>query len=345
MNYENELETVLSELDVSELDGLINDIELPHNRMAGKIIAEKTARKERITMSKSIKKRTAAGIVAAVAALGCTIAAGAYVYDHFAHQKQNISELTGDSQYAEELESKGLLDDEKVKVDHFIVSKDTKAVFDGSFIKLALTITPVDKTGQVIALDKSEQRFIIEVDRNTVPKDKNGNPITKGEGYSPNINNDYHGIMVYIPLSCYCESFPLTLNIKLIGSQKTIATLKYDLTPNVEHKQYISADGKRINLSEMSMASMDNVEFYARHIDDLDPNREEKYRDEILFSFVMKDGTQKDFKKNDVGASGGGSHETLDKDIYRSYTAFRQLIDINEVSAIIIDGERFEPEK
>ena len=80
MNYENELETVLSELDVSELDGLINDIELPHNRKAGKIIAEKTARKERITMKKNISKRSVAAIAAIRHELGRKYAAGVVIW-------------------------------------------------------------------------------------------------------------------------------------------------------------------------------------------------------------------------------------------------------------------------
>lgn len=319
------LEAALAELDVSELDELIGDIELPRDSKAGRRIAERLLRKEKITVSRSIRKKTAAVIVAAAAALGCTAVAGAYLYNSHARQRENVSKLYGDSRTAEELDSRGLLDDESREFDHFIISKDTKVLCDGYYAEFAISVIPVDADGREVTED-TEMNATIEVEA----FDSEGNSVFSGGSGGFNYGEGYLGLSRECAYREYCESLPVKVKVIDMKTQEPIAELDYIFEKNVDSVDFKDESGRRIVLSEISMRCLDGVNIAANS----DPKAEGPELAKA-FTLVGSDGTQKDYRCSDMSATGG--EEGF------SYGQFPGLIDPESVSAILIDGGRFEP--
>lgn len=339
MNFENELETALRELDVTELDSLIGDIELPRNKQAGRRIAEKSVRKEKITMSKKIRKKTVAGIAAVVAALGCTVAAGAYVYDYFAHQRQNVAEITGDSQLAEELESKGLLDNEIKEFDHLMISKDTKVLCDGGYAMYAISVIPVDAQGNEIV---GNGRMEMNLDIDAEAQDENGNTIILGGATNFNYNDEYLSIMDVRSFSQYCESLPVKNKVSDQRTGAKLGVLDYTFEKNVRSVKFVDSKGRRIILSEIGLLCFDGVDIFSG----FDADAENPWNFSLM-TVIGNNGEQKVLTHSDINGGSGmpDKNAVPAENCITSRCRFKGLIDPDEVTAIIIDGERFEPEK
>lgn len=350
MNYEKELEAALRGLDENELDGLIGDIELPRDKKAGRHIAEKIMRKERITMSKGIKKKTIAIAVAAAVGLGCTAVAGAYVYDYF-HQKQNVTELTLDSGLAEELESRGLLDTEQKTVDHFIFSKDTKVLCDGAVAMFMISVIPVDEEGRQMTSDMTGS-FDTKLDGIGIDKDENGQNIFSSYGSGFNYNKDFFGQITHVTFTRYCESIPVKFIISDSKTEHEITDIEYTFEKNIDTVRFTSADGKRVNLSELSLACMDNVDPWEGMDEKIDKWIDAGYKGEdpsldTALTLIMKDGTERNLTYYDFNG-GGSEKEPFSGDYFKSISCFSteiEKVDPHSVAALIINGERFEPEQ
>lgn len=331
MNSENSLRELLASLDETELDGLIGGIDLPRNRREGRRIAERITRKEKITVKRNIKKKTAALIIAAAAALSCTAAAGAYVYDYFAHQKKNVTELTGDSQTAEMLESKGLLDTEQKKYDHFIVSKDTKVLFDGCSAKFAISLIPVDGQGRDMTSDVSFS-FDYEIE----PIDGKYKDVFTGMSCGYNYDDEFRGNIFKTSLVNYTEKIPVKLVIRDPVTNRVMAKVDYTFEKNLDTVDFADEQGRRIILSEMGVNCLDGIDLdwnFDRYAEDPGANE--------ALKLVYKNGEEKTFIYRDFG-HGCILGEDTDPDCIHSSYQFIHMIDPNEIRAIIIDGSRFE---
>lgn len=327
MNDIQRLEAALSQLDVNELEGLISDIELPRDKGAGRRIAERLMRKEKITMSRSIKKKTAAIIVAVAAAMGCTAAAGAYLYNSYAHQKENVSALYGDSAAAEELGSRGLLDGEQQQFDHFVISKDTKVIFDGYYAKFIISVVPVDAQGQEITDDFED--LLIDVEA----FDDDGNNMLAGGGQVYNYGDGYLGLSRECFLRKYCESLPVKVKVTDQKTNTAVAELDYTFEKNVDSVTFADERGRRIYLSEISMMCFDGVDIY----ENLDPF-DQDHNSAAAFTMIKKDGSE------DVFSYARLRSGTSDAELWTSSCEFVKFIDPNSVSAILLDGGRFTAE-
>ncbi|MBR1765287.1 MAG: hypothetical protein IJ746_07835 [Ruminococcus sp.] len=320
------LEAALSQLDVNELEGLISDIELPRDKGAGRRIAERLMRKEKITMSRSIRKKTAAIIVALAAAMGCTAAAGAYLYNSYAHQKENVSALYGDSAAAEELGSRGLLDGEQQQFDHLVISKDTKVIFDGYFARFSISVMPVDAQGHEMT-DDTESNLLIDVEA----FDEDGNNMLAGGGQDYNYGDGYLGLSRECLLSEYCESLPVKVKIIDQKSNNAVAELDYTFEKNVDSVTFTDERGRRIYLSEISMMCFDGVDIYEGF-----DRYAEAPGSSTAFTMIKNDGSEDVFNYSRLGLAG--------YDGETSSCEFVEFIDPNSVSAILLDGGRFTAE-
>ena len=336
MNYENELETVLSELDVSELDGLINDIELPHNRKAGKIIAEKTARKERITMKKNISKRSVAAIAAIAAALAMTVTAGAAVYKTFFHKES--AEKFG---IVNENNSELVIGTTSSENAHLRVTADT-VLSDGLKAEIIFTIEALDSEGQEY-LDAKDNHGIsiplmyfskdIEIAyTKNLPKNDPGTttlPMAESRKISDNtvaykytifFNNDNPGVVYIVPKKqIYGETEPT-------GSKYSIfdgICLKIDLSKNIEIRELTNGDDK------LYLTRIGTMIIEGENSDFDNPDAQYKYE------LVYKDGTKKALKENNA-------HTTRAKGNKGYSYLFEQIDDIDNVTSVIYNGKEYK---
>ena len=104
MNIENELTKAFDEIDPVLFDALAGDIELPSDISFAERITKRICKKEKITMNRSVKKKSTAFIIVLAAAMTFGITAGAYVFNH----KMSISSFFG-GETASQLENRGLI--------------------------------------------------------------------------------------------------------------------------------------------------------------------------------------------------------------------------------------------
>ncbi|MBR1749434.1 MAG: hypothetical protein IJ740_00945 [Ruminococcus sp.] len=325
------LEEMLSTLDAGELEELAADITLPKDRRSGRRIAERICGKETISMSKTIRKKTIAMIAAIAAVLGCTAAAGAIVYDHFTHQKENVTALYDDSSVAQQLESKGLLDNEQQTFDHYIISKDTKVMCDGGVALFAISVIPVDEQDQVV-----DDEVAPPVDLEVQAYDEDGTKLIIGGAEDFNYGGDYTGIMHQSDLLKYCESMPVRVKVKSRLSGNELGVLDYTFEKNVDTVQFKDENGRRVNLSEIALVCFDGVDVDWA----FDPDAEDPGKAPVC-TLIYKNGEQAEYNNGDM-KSMCIQQEDRGEDYIFSNCCFSKLIDPQEVEAILVDGGRFE---
>ena len=331
MNYEDKLEAALRSLEPSELEPLIEGIDLPRDKQAGKRISGSIARREKLSVSKGVKKKTAFIAVAAAAVIGCSAAAGAYVYEQFTHQKQNLTELYNDSNVAEYFDSKGLLDSEQIEVGHYIISKDTKVLFDGSAALFYVSVIPVDDKGREMTADASGSNLSLNVKDNK--EDENGMSDIVMSGGGVYFSEEFFGTVQEIHFSKYYETYPVQFDVYendpgAANPDRLVATLDYEFKKNVETICFTDQSGRRINLSELSIACFDGIS-------------------SLDLTLEMKDGSQKTYTDSSQFDSYTARRNDLGSDYIMSTHMFsmkNDKIDPHNVAAIIIDGARFTPE-
>lgn len=332
MNDTKMLEAALFGLDESELDELISDIELPESRRAGRSIAEKLMRKEKMTMTGKTRKRTAAIALGAAAVLACSAAAGAYYYYDHTHQKENVSAFYSDSDTADKLESKGLLDDEQLEFDHLVISKDTKVICDGGVAMYAISLIPVDEQGnEIVGNGKLEMNIDIDVEA----YDENGNNMFTGGGTSFNYNDEYLGLLSERDFLKYNESIPVKVKVSDRRTGDELAKLDYVFEKNVDSVEFKDENGRRILLSEIALLGFDGVDVFWGF-----DGYAEKPGDSPLLTFIYKNGEQKELTHSDISGAGGSG--IAEEGYISSNCCFDGFIDPEEIEAILIDGGRFE---
>ena len=335
MNYENELETVLSELDVSELDGLINDIELPHNRKAGKIIAEITARKERITMKKNISKRSVAAIAAIAAALAMTVTAGAAVYKTFFHKES--AEKFG---IVNESNSELVIGTTSSENAHLRMTADT-VLSDGYKAMVIFTLEALDEQGKEYISDKNDQYGVFPTmlystskelvyNKNTLRTDpdtkifplaysKENSDGSIAYSYTQFFGNDNPGTIYVVPEEWrLCEHEELKDEASVFDG----ISLELDVKRNVEIRE-LSNDKNKLVLTKLGAMVIegDNDEFEI-------PEAYSK------FELVYKDGRKEQMDKT----KGYSTHSDG-----KGYTyVFKVIDDVNDISAVIYNDKEYK---
>lgn len=249
MNIENELTKAFDEIDPVLFDALAGDIELPSDVSSAERITKRIYGEEKITMNRSVKKKSTALIVALAAAMTFGITAGAYVFNH----KMSIGSFFG-GETASQLENRGLIGGQVVHGTHFDIAIDT-VMSNGRNFCIVATAAPKDEYGRSFAADSSAAGRI-----DLAPTEQ-GDEMIKAVGACTGEEN---GMIVMTFESELCEysenaTLPLRLMINSPGEKngETDAEFEVKIEKNFDNLHFVSGEGEKLELWDFGLRVTD----------------------------------------------------------------------------------------
>lgn len=334
MNIENELTKAFDEIDPVLFDSLAGDIELPSDISSAERITKRIYGEEKITMNRSVKKKSTALIVALAAAMTFGITAGAYVFNH----KMSVGSFFG-GETASELENRRLIGGQVVHGTHFDIAIDT-VMSNGRNFCIVATAAPKDEYGRSFAADCSAAGRI-----DLVPTEQ-GDEMIKAIGACTGEEN---GMIVMTFESELCEysenvTLPLRLMITDCADRKnseTDAEFEVKIEKNFDNLHFVSGEGEQLELWDFGLRVTD-VQFDEDTANDITLG---SCLEHIELEFSDGSRTVLDNSSyppdtdtldiSNISASAG------DDCIIEGSVSFGHLIDSGNVTAVTICGKRF----
>ncbi|MBR1752355.1 MAG: hypothetical protein IJ740_16055 [Ruminococcus sp.] len=348
MKNEKELALLFDTLDTCEFDELVGDIDL---KLAPSDISFGKGQTE---MKKSIKKKTIASCIALAAALGIVGAVGAYsgAFGTADHDSAVKSVLGDDYQ-----SSDGYVGEQKDGDEGHLKITNERVLCDGANGLVVFTVEPIDDAGA----GELEYTEFIELDHFGLKKnDGKYVPMTDNGNYRGVFDSNGCKVVYwsfgYEPTdeSLTAEAdIDLTITDKHIvnGDGKEVSRLEFDVEKNVDTIDLASDKGNKVHLNEFSLTveSLENMKELESDTPGLMwkdmPIDKDRYGSGRMIKLIYDDGDDKYITTDDLLDTRG----QLKSDVYGGVIVdmyeFKNTIDTDDLTAIEINGERFEAQQ
>lgn len=343
MTFEDKLRQALDGLDIEQADMLLRGTELPRDSSAGRIL-RRISKRERGHI-RGIRRTAVLAVIIALAAVTVVTAGAAYVLS--AH-KESIDEQFG-SGAGETFESRGLLDGSVFDSEHYTLTVDT-VLCTGEQLAAVITLEPKDaETLEHIKLLPLLGISGRNYDAFASQLSVQGCALSGG-GYSSGFDNNDNPtkLLFFLNSDCSCaKGKSYTANLKIselcllavdggvgYGSRdddelekKALGEVTLTFEKNIDYRHFESDDGTELLLCDIGFRCGAYHDLHA-------------FTDEPSFTFEYRDGSTSTFTGNDIdnfSFSGMGRFGG-------SYTkaGFARLKDTSDVTAVIIEGYRYE---
>ncbi|MBR1664470.1 MAG: hypothetical protein IJ696_09105 [Ruminococcus sp.] len=347
MKNDKELTELFDTLDVREFDELAGDIEIDSSALS----ADHSG-KGQITMKKTIKKKTAAAVIALAASLSIVGAVGAYnagVFGGADHDKAAKTVLGDDYQSSE-----GYIGQTQSDMEGHLKITNERVLSDGMNGLLIFTVEPLDDAGAV----ELESTVDVGLDNLSLMKnDGKYQPFTEFGDHRGTFDSDGCKIVYwsfgYEPTD---EKLRATVDIDLTitgkhivnGDGKNVSQLQFDVEPNVGIVDLTSKKGNKIHLSDIALTveSLENMkdreEVSTPGIVWKDmPIDENYYGEHKMIKLTYTDGSVKYISAGDIleGRSQYKAKEYGGEIVDQYY--FKELPDTKGLVSAEINGEVF----
>lgn len=344
MNFENDLRRLFDGLDTEQVDMLLegNDI-VPSSGSAFRTIRCISRSEHRKIMP---LRKTAAFAAIIVLAAVMAISAGA-VYFFKAH-KDSVDMLLGQGA-GETIESRGLLDGSTFDSEHYTLTVDT-VLCTGEQLAAVVTLEPKDdetlkhiKNLPMLGMSgKNYEAMCSQLSTQGCN--------VSGGGFSSSFddNNDPTRLMFFLNLDCSCEEGKsYTANLKISElclltvdgaegytsrsdeelEQHILGEATINVSKNIDYRRFASADGVELLLCDIGLRCGAYHELNA-------------FKDKPSLTFEYSDGRSNTLNGTDIGNFSYFGTGRFGESYIKA--GFARLTDTTNVTAVIIEGVRYE---
>lgn len=342
MSFEDRLIHTLDSLDESEAERLLNGIEL-HGKVSSSSVIKRISRTER-THIRPIRSTVMLAVIIAVLLIATVTGAATYVLS--AH-KESVDKRFG-SGAGDIFESGELLDGTVFDSEHYRITVDT-VLCTGDQVMAVITLEPKDEETKA-RIQKQPILGISGKGYGTLSSalEQQGCSVT-GAGYGGgadsddkptklifflNISGTFPENRIYKTPVTICEKALLakggedafTAHSDDEIEAHALGTVTLNITKNIDYREFRSFDGTKLGLCDIGFSCDAYHELHA-------------FEDVLSLTFEYSDGAVRELSGTDIS-----NYSCSANSGFGSYTlaGFSKLTDTSKVTAVIIEGVRYE---